>query len=433
MTRHVVPTREVFHLWAHQAQDNARNSKGSVSFRGKIAYSYREPIGNIVSDRKGRNVALVSSQTFSVTTSSHQTDLHCAIGYGDAKVMPSFSVPYVTAEINNDADLHVSNAKALAKAIESAVATDLRKLDVGDYEFDRLRESYATLLDYCKTFNAKAPLTQKAFDKLVASVQERKDRLAAKRSDPKYIAARERANERKAEKIRVDYRNLRGDFSPDKNVYMSYRQRSRIAALMTAEDKAIHSEALRYYNADRIARYRMGEDSTLGRRRHMGATEEDNAAHVTAWRHAHPDLLARFVAGDEDYNVAAIKSVYTTAWELEQRAAAIEIKYEANIAAWRRGESVRLPHGSTAMLRVRGNDVETSWGARFPVADATRAYRAISALRARGKLPWHRNGEHIKLGPYELDRVDANGLIRAGCHLVAWSEVEGAARELGLT
>lgn len=35
MTKHVVNSDQVMHLWAHQAQDNARNSKDSVSFDGK--------------------------------------------------------------------------------------------------------------------------------------------------------------------------------------------------------------------------------------------------------------------------------------------------------------------------------------------------------------------------------------------------------------
>ena len=38
--RHVYPNHEVPHLWAHQTQDEARNSTGSFYVNGQTIYSY---------------------------------------------------------------------------------------------------------------------------------------------------------------------------------------------------------------------------------------------------------------------------------------------------------------------------------------------------------------------------------------------------------
>ena len=77
-------------------------------------------------------------------------------------------------------------------------------------------------------------------------------------------------------------------------------------------------------------------------------------------------------------------------------------------------------------------EIETSWGARFPVEDATRAFRFIQIIRKRGKC-YTPNGETApKLGYYKIDRIAADGTVRASCHTVAWSEIEGIASQLGL-
>jgi len=68
--------------------------------------------------------------------------------------------------------------------------------------------------------------------------------------------------------------------------------------------------------------------------------------------------------------------------------------------------------------------METSKGARVPLDEAQRAYRFAVIQRARG---WHRNGETFKVGPYQLDAVNEQGVV-AGCHRIAWDEIERFAK-----
>ena len=84
------------------------------------------------------------------------------------------------------------------------------------------------------------------------------------------------------------------------------------------------------------------------------------------------------------------------------------------------------------MLRVVGDEIETSRGAKFPVEHAKRAYRLLAAIVTKGE-GWQANGHTIPLGHFTVDRVKPDGTIIAGCHTVAWSEVEACAKVLGLT
>ncbi len=79
--------------------------------------------------------------------------------------------------------------------------------------------------------------------------------------------------------------------------------------------------------------------------------------------------------------------------------------------------------GLSPMLRVMGEEVQTSLGARFPLSHARRALTFIRKLRESGQ-EYVRNGHTIHLGPYVIDRIDADGTVHAGCHVVKWEEIE---------
>lgn len=87
--RKVVPSQEVFHLWAHQTQPTAYNSSRSVSFDGRTAYSYRAKIARHVRTDSGEGVVLFSNRKWSVTTAKHQSYCRRAIPDG----VQVFNVP----------------------------------------------------------------------------------------------------------------------------------------------------------------------------------------------------------------------------------------------------------------------------------------------------------------------------------------------------
>lgn len=76
-----------------------------------------------------------------------------------------------------------------------------------------------------------------------------------------------------------------------------------------------------------------------------------------------------------------------------------------------------------AYLRVKGDTVETSRGARVPLSHVQRALPVVMALIRNGRT-YQRNGHTIHLGHYAIDSIDEQGNLRAGCHLFNKAEIE---------
>lgn len=84
-----------------------------------------------------------------------------------------------------------------------------------------------------------------------------------------------------------------------------------------------------------------------------------------------------------------------------------------------------------ALMRIRGDVLETSQGASVPLAHAVKVFRFVKACRESGKS-WRRNGATIRVGHFQVDSVEASGNFRAGCHVFNWPEVERVARLAGV-
>ena len=103
---------------------------------------------------------------------------------------------------------------------------------------------------------------------------------------------------------------------------------------------------------------------------------------------------------------------------------------------WVAGADVSPPHTRDLRLRVTGDELQTSWGARVPLCDAIRVFRVAAICRAN-KRPCcdFRQGpceDAARVGDFQVDHIDEYGTIRAGCHLIGWSESERVAQSLGL-
>ena len=106
-----------------------------------------------------------------------------------------------------------------------------------------------------------------------------------------------------------------------------------------------------------------------------------------------------------------------------ERKLKLQAEYAEQIKRWLAGESVYFPQGLDTILRVKDGEVETSRGARFPVEHAKRGLLLVESVRQSGE-PWVTNGHTCYLGPYKIDRIDSNGTVHAGCHVVKYSAIE---------
>ncbi len=82
-------------------------------------------------------------------------------------------------------------------------------------------------------------------------------------------------------------------------------------------------------------------------------------------------------------------------------------------------------------LRIKGDELQTSRGARVPLDHAIKAFRLIKRLHDTGQA-YERNGYSVHLGAFVLDAVDNCGNVRAGCHCVEWPEIERIATLAGV-
>lgn len=105
-----------------------------------------------------------------------------------------------------------------------------------------------------------------------------------------------------------------------------------------------------------------------------------------------------------------------------ERAEAITRQQEL-ITKWRAGQYSGCLYDVPAMLRIDGDEVVTSRGARFPVSHAKRALAFVRKIRESGQA-YVRNGNTVHLGHYAIDRIEPDGTVKAGCHVVSWEEIE---------
>lgn len=104
------------------------------------------------------------------------------------------------------------------------------------------------------------------------------------------------------------------------------------------------------------------------------------------------------------------------------------------IADWREG-GPELPYTLRdigPLLRVRGEVIETSHGARVPASIAPRLWGMVKLARAGAAdaITAKHRGMHV--GPFTLQTVRADGSLLIGCHDIAFAEIQRAAAALGL-
>lgn len=194
------------HVWAQQDKASGKTGNGNMSFEGATLYSYRTPIGRFVETVDGRRAVLVTSETFSVTTSGkHMPALWRAIDYGRGAFAPCFTVPYLCGgsglgytHFDLTAKEHAANLAHLAEAYHAAVAADKRKRDLWSGWQVRLIEAATAAREYAFAFGLPAPELKPETD--IAAVLAHHAAREAKRNAPGAAERREAEAVKRAER-----------------------------------------------------------------------------------------------------------------------------------------------------------------------------------------------------------------------------------------
>lgn len=341
--RHVFPTSEVFHLWAHQTQSYARNPSGNVFFDGPTIYSYGRhfPVARIY-ERKGEKLVLLNSASRSVTTAKHQREAHQAVSH-----LRAMRCPFAPSEYNAK-EKHTGNLAYVQKEIGEHLDKSQRAMQARNVQWRQ--ESAESLHQDALDYSAFFGIRRKAPDFPADAFQAALDR-ATRIETPDLIrdAARIRANERKA-------------------------------ALFNSK----------------LAHYR---DALLA--------HEQTGGKANAWRNGQISN----VTGAPEW------------W------ADCPLPFRRALGNSRYGHWYGHTFAET-LLRVSGDHIETSKGARIPLEHAPRIWRLVQVCRASARA-YEKNGHTEHAGPYAIDSVNAQGDLKAGCHTILYGELELLARKLG--
>lgn len=341
---------------------------GNLSFEGKTLKSYGLTIGQIVDDCYGTPIAVILDDYDSHTTRHHINMARRAAHNVLASVT---SITNIHDALNHARNIALLLADAKAKAAKALICQPENVEWKLNYAHHRLNEAK----DYAIAFAIAEPDTTE-FDAIAIKALERKNRLE---NDTKRTERNEKAAKRRVAHLIAGYRA---------GAHYSWREINRIEAVATEDDKKARNDAIRAQNETAIVQWLNGYDNQLPY--HYTPTDAERAEH--------------------DRNAIA--------------------RNQERIALWRNGERVYLPL-SGALLRINGSEIETSLGARFPIEHAKKAFPLIKACHDNNKS-FTPNGHAIHLGHYQLSSVDSSGNVVAGCHRVAWIEIELMAAQLGL-
>jgi len=76
-------------------------------------------------------------------------------------------------------------------------------------------------------------------------------------------------------------------------------------------------------------------------------------------------------------------------------------------------------------------NIETSHGASFPIKFAKLIWKQISHCKSTGEN-WKANGHTIKAGDFRIERIDGDGTLKSGCHIVRYEQMLPVAIKLKL-
>ena len=177
--------------------------------------------------------------------------------------------------------------------------------------------------------------------------------------------------------------------------------------------------------------------------RHLGEAERFAAAFGHRWkRPASLAKLAEAVAKETAKQAKAAKKARAEQEERDRiRAEAQREQDAAWFADWQAGKSRHCPasyrsrpDGTAYVTRLRDSgedELRTSQGAVVPWEHAVKAFRFIRLCVEKGE-GWQRNGRTVRVGHYQIDRIEPNGDMTAGCHRFAWDAMRELAEREGV-
>lgn len=480
----------VAHVWNSQTQDFGRISNGNFYFRGRQIFSYGSHylVGMIMPD----GIALLNSEHNSVTTSGHKSDAAAACRnrtrfYVDDLTSLDSWLSSVASALealrnpgNSKADKADIKTRLRKRAIQELTSNADKLLATGlaPNQGERWSPEVETGVQAGEHLAKLCGLTAQSWQKAKRTRQAAIDKAAKLKAAKEKQAAISDAIEKASTsdstfkgECRYWLRNYGESYIKQTAIeYFRARKVGKAAgfsakrlAILFAREKHLRKLAAGIETAKAIAKNRADLLRDIGWLRALPkqvaesftdkpmsgsglnkvvqlflrlsncqalppATRADLAAKGEQLALGLPYLNRR------DYLLAERETKRNYRTRLRELAArdarAVELRKQ-----WLAGESVMAgtfdaPSGGPA-LRVYGNELQTSWGASVPLEHAIKAFRFVKLCKESGRT-FARNGKTIRVGHFQVDRIDSTGDFVAGCHSFKWSEVARVAKAAGV-
>jgi len=141
-------------------------------------------------------------------------------------------------------------------------------------------------------------------------------------------------------------------------------------------------------------------------------------------------LPADFDALMEQAQIKRARAEEQAAERYKNRAARRAELDKQHAAEWRAGAWNGVLWHAPVMLRIKGDEIETSRGARIPLDHAPHLFKLWRTCIDTGR-DYQRNGHTEYAGTFAIDSITADGTLLAGCHVIDAAELERMAQTLG--
>jgi hypothetical protein len=380
MSRYIYSNGELPHIFAADKTAYAANSGRSIRVESGKIYSYAEPIGAWFGDK-----VLLSSDSFSVTTSNHQACLRYAVNH-----IETIHLPRLKAILGNATGGTYDGARYIVARVKEidALKESAKRLRAEWRKQENTRQ-IAALETACAFVWGEWCKQQSPWQSAIAE-NDKAELIAAK---ARYTQARNQLESglENAARIVADARNaIEQDVRHSRQAWWRLDSAAsdirRIDSMGANRGLAIGSSAT-FDHAAKI----------MGKKWAKECTKLALAIHAVA--HAlQPEIDA-----------------LRAAWEESEKASHAE-----KIAKWLAGGDCDYPRSLAVACRVIGETVETSKGAIVPLQGALQLVALAKACRESGKA-LDLAGRAI--GPYKGNKIEADGTLVIGCHRITWEAI----------
>ena len=406
MVKHVVDAATVLHFYANQSQSDARTPSYNLKFEGKRLWSYTTQVAEFVTLRNGAELLLINDSKYSVTTSKQIRWLYSAASHKAKRGVEHFKltlsaigsfksvdaactvIQSIKSEID---DLEGKANRARSEWRKNSYCGQIAELkDTAEFIWfettgEKSVDVFASVKTRVEGFNRATAI--KSFERALIEMQNAVNLVLHVDTNPQYTGYREMSESQLTEwrtyEIANSYQSLARHFPRDISLQSDF---------------------------EKVATHHMGKKYVAAYRKAAKAFE--------------PIRIEFMVRHD-----SAVSEVNRLWAERNAREnAARDVENAEKLAAWLALESDYPPRVSVIQCRVKGEEVQTTQGARVPLKDALAMVALAKRCRASGKAYTAQD----RVGAYRLTSVSATGDLTIGCHFIPWDSIVAAmARYMG--